>query len=247
MATKHTRPRLLGLAQVAQHVRDIAKARAFYRGFLGCEEPFTFSHPDGSLRAALVKIDECQSVQLLPGAAPAGGSLDHFGLETDDAEAMRLYLKSRGISVPDQVQKGKFTACFFRILDPEGHTVEFMQFRPESWTIGDLGLHLPATRLAQHLAYVGLPARQPEPTAAFYHEVLGLAEMRRSQDAAGRLAGIHLRVPDGSDGIVLRARTGPETATIHDLGFRVAKRRADDRRPVHTVDPDGIPVELLES
>ena len=232
MLTENQRPRILGVAQVAQHVRDIEAARAFYRGFLGFDEMLSFANPDGSLRAALIKIDERQSVQLI--TAPASGNpLDHVGLETDDAEAMRLYLKSRGIDVPGEVKKGRFTACFFSVVDPDGNTVEFMQFTPDSFTLRDFGQHLPATRRGTHLSSFGMAMRDLEKARSFYRDVLGCIESHPA-----RAERIQLTVPDGTDRIELHHGAG------HQLALR-APTAALRLNPA-VVDPDGTRIEFVD-
>src|SRR5262245_12418246 len=43
------RPMILGVAHIAFQVSDLAKAREFYGGLLGYEEPFQIRNQDGSL------------------------------------------------------------------------------------------------------------------------------------------------------------------------------------------------------
>ncbi len=226
MSTEIKRPRLLGVAQVAQHVRDIDASRAFYRGLLGFEEMLSFSNPDGSLSAALIKIDERQSVQLRPSP---GIGLIHLGLETDDAEGMRQYLASQGIAVPAEVQKGRFTACFFSVQDPDGHKVEFMQFTPDSFTLRDLGQHLPPTRKGTHLAFLGLATRDPARARAFYCDLLGCVPLD-----AGGAERIRLQVPEGQDVIELRVGAG------HQLGLKSSLVASPPTSA--TADPDGTQI-----
>ena len=42
-----------------------------------------------------------------------------MALETDDAEAMRVYLKSKGVTVPEQARKGRTGNINFTVKDPE--------------------------------------------------------------------------------------------------------------------------------
>ncbi|MGH9661342.1 MAG: VOC family protein, partial [Bryobacteraceae bacterium] len=102
-----SRPRILGLAHVALRVGDIEKSRAFYKNFLGYTEPFKLDNSDGTLALTFIKINDRQYVELFPGLTPGADRLHHISIETDDAEAMRVYLKSRGVSVPDRVPKGR--------------------------------------------------------------------------------------------------------------------------------------------
>src|SRR5258708_25009176 len=54
-------------------------------------------------------INDRQTVELFPGSevAPDTDRLYHIAVETDDAEAMRIYLKSKGVAVPDKTGVGK--------------------------------------------------------------------------------------------------------------------------------------------
>src|SRR5688500_1000879 len=57
-------PRILGIAHMALFVSDLGKARAFYEGFLGFDEPFALKRDDGSDRIAFVKVNDQQYIEL---------------------------------------------------------------------------------------------------------------------------------------------------------------------------------------
>ena len=58
------RPRILGVAHIALYVSDLSKARAFYEDFLGFEEPISLERGEGSVRIALVKVNDKQYLEL---------------------------------------------------------------------------------------------------------------------------------------------------------------------------------------
>src|SRR5262249_44794470 len=99
------RPRILGIAHVAFYVSDLGKARAFYKDFLGFDEAFSLKRDDGSDRIAFIKINNQQYVELFAEAPRNEDRLNHVAIYTDDAAEMRDYLASRGIKVPDKVNK----------------------------------------------------------------------------------------------------------------------------------------------
>jgi catechol 2,3-dioxygenase-like lactoylglutathione lyase family enzyme len=268
------RPHLLGVAQVAIYVHDIAASRAFYRDFLGYAEPFSIQGPDGGLRSAFIKIGDRQAIELIPEVAPATDRLVHVGLETDDAEGMRLYLKSRGIAVPDHVTKGRVAAMYFSVKDPDGHSVEFLQYGPDSWTTRDFGLHLPDTRLSPRMSHAGVMVRHLDAALAFYRDVLGCTETWRGSGDGRELSWVTMRVPDGADWIELMlyekmpdlAHIGvshhfclevPDVAKAGEilrqrplpakavLSTRVAIGK-NRRRQIRAFDPDGTRVEIME-
>src|SRR4030088_268542 len=102
-ADQPKRPRILGVAHIALFVSDIEKSRAFYKDFLGFGEPFKLDKPDGSLSLTFIKVNDRQYIELFPGLQPEADRLNHISIQTDNAEAMRAYLGSRGVKVPDTV------------------------------------------------------------------------------------------------------------------------------------------------
>lgn len=94
------RPRITGVAHIALAVHDMDKARGYYTDFLGFAEPYHLSNPDGSLSMTFIKINDRQYIELFPEKAAGTDRLLHFSIETDDAEAMRVYLRANGIRFP---------------------------------------------------------------------------------------------------------------------------------------------------
>src|SRR5277367_1934646 len=89
-ASPPARAHILGVADAAFYVHDIVQTRKFYHDFLGFDEPFAFNNPDGSLRLAMFKINDRQSIEFFPEKAPNTGRFGHVAFETDNAEALRL-------------------------------------------------------------------------------------------------------------------------------------------------------------
>jgi catechol-2,3-dioxygenase len=81
------RPEVLGVAHMALYVSDLAKARTFYKEFLGFdEEPFTLKKSDGSERIVFIKVNDRQYLELFAEDPKADGRLNHISMYTDDAE-----------------------------------------------------------------------------------------------------------------------------------------------------------------
>ena len=114
------RPRLLGLAHVAFRVSDVDKTRAFYKGFLGYEEPFSLKDDEGKTTIAFMKVNDLQFVELFQGDAGNRGQLDHFALYTDDLTAMRAYLVAKGVYIFKDIHQGRVGNSFLNIRDPDG-------------------------------------------------------------------------------------------------------------------------------
>jgi len=137
-AVEVKRPHVLGVAHMALFVSDLQKSRAFYKDFLGFDEPYVLKREDGSDRIAFIKINEYQYLELFAESPRQDGRLNHISFLTDWAEGMRVYLASRGVKVPDRVGKGRIGNLNFNIVDPDGHTVEIVQYQPDSWTTREL-------------------------------------------------------------------------------------------------------------
>src|ERR1700676_581675 len=151
-----TRPKVLGVAHMALYVSDLAKARTFYKEFLGFdEEPLTLKKTDGSERIVFIKINDQQYLELFAEDPKTDGRLNHISIYTDDADRLRGYLAAHGVKVPATVGKGQTGNKNFNIKDPDDHTVEVVEYQPDSWTTRERGAHMPATRISSQIMHVG--------------------------------------------------------------------------------------------
>src|SRR6266852_5187298 len=130
-ADSPSRPRITGVAHIALFVHDMDKAHAFYKDFLGFGEPFSLNKPEGGLAMTFIKVNDRQYIELFPEVEPGSDRLNHISVETDNVEAMRVYLASKGIKVPEKVGLGRIKNLSFTIKDPDGHGVEFVQYMPD--------------------------------------------------------------------------------------------------------------------
>src|SRR5262249_51733023 len=193
------RPRIIGVSHMAVYVGDLQKARAFYEDLLGYEEPYTLKRDDGSDLIAFIKVNEDQYIELFAEGPMPQGNLNHISFFTDSAEDMRAYLASRGVKVPAKVGKGRIGNSNFNITDPDGHTVEIVQYQPDSWTRRANGKYLPDTRVSTHIAHVGVTVGALDPAMSFYHDIMGFQEFWRGSSSGKVLSWVNLRVPDGND------------------------------------------------
>jgi catechol 2,3-dioxygenase-like lactoylglutathione lyase family enzyme len=268
------RPRITGVAHIAVYAADFEKSRAFYRDFLGFEEPYSLAKPDGTPSMTFFKINERQYIELFPETAPHTDRLNHISIETDNAEAMRLYLASRGVAVPKTVPKGRIGNSNFNIKDPEGHTVEIVQYEPDGWTVRERGKHLGPDRVSKRLMHVGIVVTALDPEMKFYTEILGFKEIWRGSSTGTQLSWVNLKVPDGDDYIefmLFKDAPAPDKrGTAHHLALEVpemvasaaaleakpdrkqytrpieAKVGVNRKRQLNLYDPDGTRIELME-
>jgi lactoylglutathione lyase len=273
-AQELARPRITGVAHIAVYAADFEKSRAFYRDFLGFEEPYSLAKPDGTPSMTFFKINERQYIELFPETAPNTDRLNHISIETDNAEAMRLYLASRGVAVPKTVPKGRIGNSNFNIKDPEGHTVEIVQYEPNGWTVRETGKHLGPDRVSKRLMHVGIVVTALDPELKFYTEILGFKEIWRGSSSGTQLSWVNLKVPDGDDYIefmLFKDAPAPDKrGTAHHLALEVpemaasvaaleakpdrkqytrpieAKVGVNRKRQLNLYDPDGTRIELME-
>ncbi|HCC58291.1 MAG TPA: bleomycin resistance protein [Solibacterales bacterium] len=273
-AQQPARPRILGVPHAAFRVHDIAASRRFYKDFLGYSEPFSITAPDGKLVMTFLKINDRQYIELSPETNPDEPRFMHLALETDNAEALRQYVKSKGYKASDKpASKGRIGNTSTGLQDPEGDTIDVTQYQPGSSSIKDLGKDMPETRISKRLLHVGFRASNPE-TARFYIDVLGFREFWRGT-ADGKTASYsNLKVPEGDDYVEFLFGRGQQTharmgSTYHialevpDMDAALAKLNANPARKDYTrameihvgknhkrqlnlFDPDGTRVELME-
>ena len=200
------RPKVLGVAHVAIYVKDLAKTRQFYEGFLGFAEPFTLPPKGGGpgVRIAFVKVNDYQYIEIFNEKDRGEGQLNHISIYTDSADSMRDYLLSRGIepmgnAATGPVPKGQTGNKNFNVKDPDGHIVEIVEYQPDSWTARHAGKDMPPTRISDAIMHVGFLVGDLEKSTAFYGGILGFQETWRGGGNPDVLSWVNMRVPDGKD------------------------------------------------
>ena len=108
LAAAPERPWITGIADIAFKVSNIEAARNYYGHVLGYEE---FSVAPGraedSTETFYYKVNDHQYIEIAAGLKdPNGDKLIHIGFETTDAQRLRDYLASRGVSVPAESNRG---------------------------------------------------------------------------------------------------------------------------------------------
>ncbi len=274
VAQDNPRPRISGLAHISLYAHDYEKSRAFYRDFLRFEEPYTLNNADGLPSMTFFKINDRQFIEISPEREANSDRLNHYAIETDNAEAMRKYLAGRGGKVPDQLPKGRIGNLNFMIRDPEGHNIEIVEYPPDSQTSLTGGKFMSANRISPHLRHVGIIVTDLGVESKFYTDVLGFTETWRGSGNGKQLSWVNLKVPDGSDYVeFMLYNEAPAPAKrggahhlsldVPDAQASVAKLNAtpyrqqytrpieirtgiNRKRQVNLFDPDGTRTELME-
>jgi catechol 2,3-dioxygenase-like lactoylglutathione lyase family enzyme len=269
------RPRLLGVAHMAVFVSDIEKSRSFYRDLLGFQEPFDLKNADGSLSLTFFKVNEDQYIEVFPGLKPEQDRLNHIAFQTDNAEALRVYLAAQGVKVPDKVNKVRIGNTSFNVKDPEGHTVEITQYEPSGWTRREQGKFLSDSRISTRIMHVGIIVGDAPQATKFYGDVLGLQEFWRGNSVnATAVSWINMRLPESQDYVEYMLYSNLPAPTqrgsqhhicleVPDIEKALARLEANPARKLYTrpleirtgvnrrrqlnlFDPDGTRIELME-
>ncbi len=268
------RPPITGAAHVAIFSADVDKTRAFYKDWLGYGEPFDLKEASGKLSLTFLKINERQYIEVFPEKEAGSDRLNHVSVETSNIEGMRLYLASKGVKVPEKLAKNRIRNMSFNVKDPDGHTVEFVQYLPGSETLRAKGKFAGAERISDRMAHFGILVGSLEPAMKFYRDLLGFQETWRGSRDGKALNWVNMKVPEGDDYIEFMLYdtlpAADKRGTQHHICLFVpdldqAKARLEAspararytrpleirtgvnrKRQMNLFDPDGTRVELME-
>jgi catechol 2,3-dioxygenase-like lactoylglutathione lyase family enzyme len=273
IAQQEVRPRIVGVPHVNFRVHDMEASRHFYKDFLGYSEPFDIV-TEGKLIMAFIKINDRQYVELSPEANPSEPRFVHLALETDDADALRKYVKSKGYKASDKPPaRGRIRNIGTGLEDPDGNHIDVTQYTPDGESMKDVGKDMSEKRISTHMLHVGFYVGKPE-TEHYYKDILGFREFWRGSADDKAASYSNLMVPEGSDYVEFILGAPPATperygTTYHialevpDMDKAVAKLNANParkdykreitvktgknhRRQCNLFDPDGMRVELME-
>lgn len=267
------RPRIVGVPHVAFRVHDLDASRHFYKDFLGYSEPFSIKN-DGKVWMTFIKINDRQYIELSPETSPDEPRFMHLALETDDAEALRQYVKSKGYKASDKpASRGRIRNIGTGLDDPDGNHIDVTQYTPDGESMKDVGKDMSDKRISTRMLHVGFWVSKPE-TAHYYEDILGFREFWRGSADGKTVSYSNLMAPEGCDYVEFILGPKPTTAErygtvyhialeVPDMDAAIAKlnanpARKDYKRPIETkvgknhkrqcnlFDPDGMRVELME-
>ncbi len=264
------RPALTGIAFVELQVSDLNKANSFYHSLLGYDPSPAKTNP--LTGEQVFTVNPRQSI-IIKGGLPPGRDerLLAIAFQTADAAAMRLYLKAKGVTVPETVTADMQGVLSFTVLDPDGHPILFVQRAAN--TKEQLKIAPPANPVSRRILHAGLTIASAEAANGFYADILGFSEIWRGGPNDSSTSWINMRVPEGTDyleymlvhGPVNRQQLGnlhhialmvPDMQQAVDLlgiraqanGYPVAAPRIgrNNRWQLNLFDPDGTRIELME-
>ncbi len=211
--TAPQRPKILGVAHVALKTNDLTAARAFYGHDLGFAEPFP-----GVGGSAVFKVNDHQYIEVAPGLKDdSEDRLAHIAFETSDARQLREYLASRGLKVPDALKPDAGGDYSFTVADPEGHTIEFVQYLPDGIRARNFGKALPATRISEKIIHAGFTIQDQAGADRFYADILGYHHFWHGGMSDTRTDWVDMAVPDGPDWLEYMLNQPHPTARVRGI------------------------------
>ncbi len=192
-AAPHARPKITGISHLAVYTSDPAATDHYYAQIIGAAKQPDPEDPKGVRYA----VSATQFVDVLPLPANAGVSsvnrLDHTAWNTDNAEAMRLYLADKGWKTPAKVTRNSDGSKSFRVLDPEQNVVEFVQpaanaKAPEA-----------TKAIGHHIIHLGIMVHSREAEDKFYSELLGFRPYWFGGMTETKLDWVSQQTPDSHD------------------------------------------------
>jgi catechol 2,3-dioxygenase-like lactoylglutathione lyase family enzyme len=261
------RPRITGIDHVTIYVSDVSKSRRFYSDVLGlttdCPQ---YSGPG----ICFLVAPSDQRLVLKPAPAETRSDahsswLEEVAFATDNISHAQQYLLAHG-SQPGPIQKCFDGAQFFRIRDPEGNTIAFIQRLPSNVA------YRPASKqISSRLIHAGFVVKDMAAENRFYVDLLGFRLYWHGGFKDADTDWYELQVPDGPDWIEYMLNI-PANAEHHELGvqnhfsFGVKDVRAaaaalrsrrfetfegpevgrDGKDSLDAYDPDGTRIEIME-
>lgn len=271
-ACAQVRPRITSVSHLSVYTSDAAKTEHFYVHDLGAFKVADPQNPAG----VRYYFNPIQFVEVLPlpsGVADSKNRFDHAGYNTNNAEAMRVYLAAHGVAVPPRVTKASDGSQYFEVKDPEENRIEFVQ--PPSHP-----MQVPVNSLSSHIIHVGYIVHNSALEDGFYQKLLGFRPYWHGGPTDDSSEWMSMQLPDGTDWLEYMNVKGPEktgipaamsrdTAGVLDhfaLGISNAEKAynllyagdrlntkhgnpqlgRDGKWQLNIYDPDGIRAELME-
>ena len=207
-----TRPAILGISNMGVYTSDAAQAEQFYVHQLGMRKG-----PDPyNAHGTRYYVNEEQFIEVLPLPANSGvNRLDHVGYITASAAQLRLYLKAKGVEVPDAVQHASDGSSWFDVKDPEGNTAQFVQPPAKLLAVKDTAALYSdggADPIGHRIIHAGFAVHSEETEDAFYRNILGFQPYWHGGMHPERTDWVSQQVPDGHDWIEYMLSVGSSAA-----------------------------------
>ncbi|WP_263358680.1 VOC family protein [Acidicapsa ligni] len=186
----HPRPKITGISHLSVYASDMKATDHYYAEIIGAVREPDPENPHGVRYA----INATQFVEVLPLPANVGvNRLDHTAYNTENAEGLRLYLKDNGWQTPPSVKHFSDGSKAFRVQDPEGNVVEFVQLSPAAKS--PEAVHV----IGHHIIHLGIMVHSREAEDKFYKGLLGFRPYWYGGMQQDKLDWVSQQTPDSHD------------------------------------------------
>lgn len=185
------RPAISGISHMCVYASDPAASDHFYGQILGAAKA-----PDPlDAKGTRYYFSPTQFVEVLPLPADHGLSrMACVGYNTQNAAALRDYLRGHGVESLSDLRTGSDGSRWFEAKDPEGNAVRFVQ-------PGQQLFAMPASAkpIGTHVIHVGYLVHNRAAEDRFYKEGLGFRAYWFGSKQPDHVDWVSQQVPDGRD------------------------------------------------
>jgi len=200
------RPKILGIDHVSFFTTSPDGVKQLYGVVLGLAPA-----PPIEKGETLRYLVGTQWVGYSPAPDPKSNDrMDHVAFATDNASGLRDYLKGKGVTV-SKMRKLMDHSPSFRVTDPEGHTIEFVQ------RIKMTAPAPPSSAVSHRMIHTGFIVHQRDAEDHFYRDILGFHLYWYGGMKPDRTDWVAMQVPDGTDWLEYMLNQ-PEHPDLHTTG-----------------------------
>ena len=262
------RPKIVGIDHVVFYTTDDAHNGHLYGTVLGLASARPL---EAGEKTRFIVGKQWIGYSPAPDAKSAN-RMDHVALWTDDCERMRAYLSAQGVTAQGQISQWKEGSRSFRVQDPEGHTIEFVQ-RSKTAVVKSQARTTAPDAISHRIIHAGFIVHDRPAEDHFYKDILGFHLYWQGGMQNDRADWVAMQVPDGTDWVEYMLNIKPDadqrlTGVMNhvSLGVKDIKEaqakleargwKANDREhaqmgrdgkwQLNLYDPDQTRIELME-
>ena len=199
------RPPILSISHLATYAADMQATEHYYVEIIGAQRAPDPENPHG----VRYMLSPTQFIEVLPLPANSGiNRLDHTAWNTPDAAGLRAYLAAKGWKTPAHLTHLSDGSLTFRVHDPEGNLVEFVQPSAHPRPV-----HAPRA-VGHHIIHVGFMVHSRAAEDTFYRALLGFRPYWYGGMKPGKIDWVSQQVPNGHDWIEYMLTSGPSGSGI---------------------------------